>query len=365
MNLSDFLTNIANYEFFRLINKYLRDEIAIFQWELLTRTTAWVGMVALTVLTLWILIQGYRLATGQSREAAMGLVVTALRAALIIGLATSMAKGSPQLYWSLTDGISAAITKTVTGDSDSPYEAIDKNLMLMQMALAGLDQIKTGGDKESEDAKNRARWFTGIGMAGPGVVAGSMLLLNKLAMAMVVGFGPLFILCLLFQATKSLFSKWLLYGLGTMFSLSVLTFTVSLATKVVGAVGVAFLAKWAVSGGNGEGISSMALQQGGVGLVLTTLILTAPPMAAAFFQGTLGQFAPYSAIGSLGSSDAASNANRQGANAQQSYTPPTPSRESSSANSNIQQANQVGTRNSSGEMNSPTSNSGDRGLAQR
>ncbi|SOO17786.1 TrbL/VirB6 plasmid conjugal transfer protein (fragment) [Xanthomonas citri pv. fuscans] len=57
------------------------------------RTTAWVGVMALTVLTLWILIQGYRIVTGQSREAAMGLVVTALRAALIIGLATSMAKG--------------------------------------------------------------------------------------------------------------------------------------------------------------------------------------------------------------------------------------------------------------------------------
>ncbi len=86
----------------------------------------------ITVLTLWIFIQGYRIVTGQSREAAMGLVVTALRAALIIGLATSMAKGSPQLYWTLTDGVSSAITKTVTGDSDSPYEAIDKNLMLMQ-----------------------------------------------------------------------------------------------------------------------------------------------------------------------------------------------------------------------------------------
>ncbi|MEQ7779970.1 type IV secretion system protein [Xanthomonas hortorum] len=254
---------------------------------------------SLTVLTLWILIQGYRIVTGQSREAAMGLVVTALRAALIIGLATSMAQGSSRLYWTLTDGVSHAITKTVTGDSDSPYEAIDKNLMLMQVAMSGLDQIKTGGDEESKDEKDRARWFTGIGMAGPGVVAGSMLLLNKLAMALVVGFGPLFILCLLFQATKSLFSKWLLYGIGTVFSLSVLTFTVSLATKVVGAVGAAFVAKWAMNGGSGEGISSMALQQGGLGLVLTTLIITAPPMAAAFFQGTLGQFTAYSALGQL------------------------------------------------------------------
>ncbi len=70
-------------------------------------------MVSLTVLTLWIFIQGYRIVTGQSREAAMGLVVTALRAALIIGLATSMAKGSPQLYWTLTEGISSVITQTV------------------------------------------------------------------------------------------------------------------------------------------------------------------------------------------------------------------------------------------------------------
>ncbi|MDT7820762.1 type IV secretion system protein [Xanthomonas hortorum] len=212
---------------------------------------------------------------------------------------TSMAQGSPQLYWTLTDGISEAITKTVTGDSDSPYEAIDKNLMLMQVAMTGLDQIQTAGDKNGEDQKTRARWFTGIGMAGPGVVAGSMRLLNKIAMALVVGFGPLFILCLLFQATKSLFSKWLLYGIGTIFSLSVLTFTVSLATKVVGAVGAAFVAKWALNGFTGEGIGSMALQQGGLGLVLTTLIITAPPMAAAFFQGTLGQFTAYSALGQL------------------------------------------------------------------
>jgi type IV secretion system protein VirB6 len=34
-----------------------------------------------------------------------------------------------------------------------------------------------------------------------------------------------------------------------------------------------------------------------MGLILTTLILTAPPMAAVFFQGTLGTFTAYSQIG--------------------------------------------------------------------
>ncbi len=295
----DFLSSLGNYAFFSLINDFLRDEIDIFQWTLLQRTSALIGVVSLTVLTLWIIFQGYRIVTGQSREAAMGLVVTALRASLIIALATSMAEGSSKLYWTLTEGVSQSITQVVTGDSKSPYDAIDKNLGLMQIAMMSIDQIQTAGNQQRDDEKTRARWFTGVGMAGPGVVGGSLLLLNKIGMALFVGFGPLFIMCLLFQATKSLFSKWLLYGLGMVFSLSVLSFTVSLATKVVGAVALAFLVKYAMPGSSGEGISSMALQQGGLGLVMTTLIVTAPPMAAAFFQGTLGQFTAYSALGQL------------------------------------------------------------------
>ncbi|MFA1754004.1 type IV secretion system protein [Xanthomonas campestris] len=332
----------------------------IFQWTLLQRTSALIGIVSLTVLTLWVMFQGYRIVTGQSREAAMGLVVTALRAALIIGLATSMAEGSSKLYWTLTDGVSQSITQVVTGDSESPYDAIDKNLGLMQIAMMSIDQIQTAGNQQRDDEKTRARWFTGVGMAGPGVVGGSLLLLNKIGMALFVGFGPLFIMCLLFQATKSLFSKWLLYGLGMVFSLSVLSFTVSLATKVIGAVAVAFLVKYAMPGNSGEGISSMALQQGGLGLVMTTLIVTAPPMAAAFFQGTLGQFTAYSALGQLdraGQSPAAGRPYEPGAPATDSGRPDSHAR--GGANNVVR--SDTGARSDS----SPPQESGNRGLAQR
>ncbi|WP_407463545.1 type IV secretion system protein [Xanthomonas campestris] len=352
----DFLSSLGNYAFFSLINDFLRDEIDIFQWTLLQRTSALIGIVSLTVLTLWVMFQGYRIVTGQSREAAMGLVVTALRAALIIGLATSMAEGSSKLYWTLTDGVSQSITQVVTGDSESPYDAIDKNLGLMQIAMMSIDQIQTAGNQQRDDEKTRARWFTGVGMAGPGVVVGgSLLLLNKIGMALFVGFGPLFIMCLLFQATKSLFSKWLLYGLGMVFSLSVLSFTVSLATKVIGAVAVAFLVKYAMPGNSGEGISSMALQQGGLGLVMTTLIVTAPPMAAAFFQGTLGQFTAYSALGQLDRANQEPGAGRP-------YQPAEPQRENSQVNDKVQHTAQVNTR-AGGELNAPVANAGSRGAA--
>jgi type IV secretion system protein VirB6 len=93
-----------------------------------------------------------------------------------------------------------------------------------------------------------------------------------------------------------LFGRWLYYGIGTIFSLAVLSVMVTLATDMVIAVAAAF---WTSSllGAGPDGVNSMALQQGGLGLVLTMLILTAPPMAAMFFQGTMGQFVPYSQFG--------------------------------------------------------------------
>jgi type IV secretion system protein VirB6 len=92
-----------------------------------------------------------------------------------------------------------------------------------------------------------------------------------------------------------------------MFSLALLSVMVAIALKMVLAVSAAF---WVgkFTGASTEGINSMALQQGGLGLILTALIVTAPPMAAAFFQGMLGAFTPYTAF----SSDGGARASRDG-----------------------------------------------------
>jgi type IV secretion system protein VirB6 len=52
-----------------------------------------------------------------------------------------------------------------------------------------------------------------------------------------------------------------------------------------------------MTGLGAEGLSNQALQQGGIGLLMTVLIVSVPPLAAAFFQGTVGSFMHYSAFG--------------------------------------------------------------------
>src|SRR3546814_3271089 len=107
--------------------------------------------------------------------------------------------------------------------------------------------------------------------------------------------------------------QWSAWGL----PLALLSVMVAIALKMVLAVAAAF---WVGSftGATTEGINSMALRQGGLGLILTVLIVTAPPMAAAFFQGMLGAFTPYTAFSSDGGARASRDGRWSGGN---SYPP--------------------------------------------
>ena len=306
--------SLGDFVFFRLILDYLRKEIRDFGIDLMGNAMQWVGGIALTLLTLWIFIQGWRIATGQSRDSMMALVTNSLRATLVLMVATSMAMFGSGLHGFLTEDVKKEINLVVTGDSGSPEENIDKNLAWMQVGLSSIDGLDVMGDPTLDSAKTRAMWFVGLGTGGPAIVGGTMLLLYEVALALFIGLGPIFILCLLFDQTKQLFSKWLYYGIGTMFSMAVLSAMVSISLEMVTRVAASFWTTAAAGALLGadftDGMTSQAMQQGGMGLILTTLIMTTPPMAAAFFQGTLGQFTPYGAFGQ--GSIAASNSHPPG-----------------------------------------------------
>ena len=50
--------SIGDFVFFKLILDYLRDRIGKFGFDLMDNMMAWVGGIALTLMTLWVLIQG-------------------------------------------------------------------------------------------------------------------------------------------------------------------------------------------------------------------------------------------------------------------------------------------------------------------
>ncbi len=295
--------SIGDFVFFRLILDFLRDQVAEFGITMLGRTIKWVTGIALTLMTLWVMVQGYRIVTGRSRDSMMVLVTNTARAALIVSVAATMSLFGRNVHDFLTEDLNGLIAVVVTGKDKKPEKQIDESLAWMQVALSSIDALQVHDDAALQQDKSRAQWFIGVGTGGPAITAGAMLLLYQVAMAMFIGLGPIFILCLLFDQTRPLFQRWLLYGIGTMFSMAVLAVMVSIALDMVVRVSEAFWVSALASTyllqdpGSVNGMTSQAMQQGGMGLILSTLILTAPPMAAMFFQGTLGTFAAYPQIG--------------------------------------------------------------------
>ncbi|MGN6152285.1 MAG: type IV secretion system protein [Lysobacteraceae bacterium] len=293
--------SIGDLAYFVLIYDFLHSEIERFGLNMSRSVTVTAGGIALVLLTIWVFFQGLRFVTGQNRESFMAFLMNAMRALLIVSAAMTFATTNSSIYNFLTEDLQGAITAAVTGeDGDDPKSRIDKNLAYMQLGLSSIDVLQISDDPNLYQEKSRDMWLVGVGTAGPAMVGGAMLLMYEVAWALFIGLGPIFILCLLFDVTKSLFQKWLLYGIGTMFSMAVLAAMIAIATKTVLAVAEAFWASsliGSILGTNfNDGMNSMALQQGGIGLLLTVLIISTPPMVANFFQGTLGGFSAYSQI---------------------------------------------------------------------
>jgi type IV secretion system protein VirB6 len=275
-----------------------------------TRTCALVAAVqslrALTagLLKLNILTKGFRLLTGQSREPMIALVASMSRNALIVIAASTMALGGSDLHSIFTDGLLKEVNYMVTGEKESPVSAIDKNLLLTQVVMSAIDNaqgldVSTSGSNVA--SVGMSSLVGALGVSSPAITAGALLLTYQVGLALFISLGPLFILCLIFKQTESLFHKWLLYGIGLLFSMAVLSFMVSLALELNFRIAAGLWASKAITSFLGisgsTGLTSQAMLQGGIGLLLTTLLVTAPAAAAQFFGGTLGQFYHQSVLG--------------------------------------------------------------------
>ena len=174
---------------------------------------------------------------------------------------------------------------------------IDKSLTVAQASMAFINQIDTAENPNLAAQVERAKLFAGAGAAGPGIVTGTMLIIYRVAMALFVGFAPFFILCLMFKKTTPYFSKWLNYGLATMFSSALLAAMASISTDLVRIIAQSQYkySKIAsitgiITGESVTGIFNSAMNQLGLGLMLSTVLIVVPPMAGNWFNGVMGGY---------------------------------------------------------------------------
>ena len=199
----------------------------------------------------------------------------------------------------------------VGGEYASPEAMVDSSLLLMHLIMGAFGSLQAATSNNNDGALANFIMASGVAQGTPAVVAGALLLLNEIALSLAILTAPAFILCLLYDPTKQYFQGWLKFFLGSLLTMAVLSVMVTIglkvmlvyAAKVLGEYGVeAMMAKSANSTESRPGIAQITIMQGGLGLMMSTLMITAPLLVGNLIGSSLG-FNAYSPFGNGGARD--------------------------------------------------------------
>lgn len=295
---------------FEEIRSYIVDLIGQFGYAGLGRMMAFAGAVGTVWLTIWFMVQGYRIATGQSRESLHVFIVRAITVTAIVAVAQGLAifgQDLASLVLDLRNSIALAITG---GEYEDPCKMVGKVLTGMLTLQVAMDLAPVLGPSSGNNLNmaNTLSFITGAGQALPALIAGGLMLLNEIAMHLCLVMAPLCLLAYVFDQTRFMFVTWAKFTVSTLFSMVVITVVTVIALKATIMLGTALLAMDGVSSGLAFAsvttgtlyLRDIATISGGLGMLLTTLILGTPPLMTNFFSGQVGAiFSGYNQVGSV------------------------------------------------------------------
>lgn len=163
------------------------------------------GPTLTILLTLWIAFLGFGLITGRTRLGLSNLTPRMVTLVLVITFATSWV-AFQSVFWNLAVGAPDEIATVLMGTDGSATTIFADKLDVVMLSL----MEASGGDAMD----NSTSIFSPPGLLWSG---GTMLLLGtvgvlatcKIALAILMGLGPIFIIMALFDGTRGLFVGWL------------------------------------------------------------------------------------------------------------------------------------------------------------
>jgi type IV secretion system protein VirB6 len=156
-------------------------------------------------LVLYVLLYGFAILRGAIAEPLTDFAIRSVKLALIYLLATSPAYGdwvTQPLFHTLPDTLARAIAGTPGGDAGSAFDSFFSRAAYL-------------GQKAAREA-NAMNWLpllVSVAVFVIGALAAALgfgiVVLAKVALALLVALGPIFIACALFEATRRYFFGWL------------------------------------------------------------------------------------------------------------------------------------------------------------
>ena len=295
------MDNTENLGFFILIKTYVEILIMKFGDRGLSALSTVLIPSLMSMVTVWLMFEGYRILNGQSREPLNMFLWRGAKMVVIITVASWIMNNPTGLRDWISEHIKNPIASVIVGgEYASPEAMVDSSLLLMHLIMGAFGSLQAATSNNNDGALANFIMASGVAQGTPAVVAGALLLLNEIALSLAILTAPAFILCLLYDPTKQYFQGWLKFFLGSLLTMAVLSVMVTIglkvmlvyATKVLGEYGVGA----AVAGSASQdrpGIAQITIMQGGLGLMMSTLMITAPLLVGNLIGSSLGGFSGY------------------------------------------------------------------------
>lgn len=283
----------SSFDFYEKLFTKLSAGLSTYWQQVAADIAGAITPVATTLLTIYVMLWGWSMMRGVISEPVTDGAGRIIRLALVIGIALNVGRYNTYLadmLWNSPDAL-AGVVASGYSNSNTSMQFLD-NLMGQFYDMGQAYNDKAYANAGITGIPNLSLWCTGLAIWVSGILvtgyAAFLLALSKIAIAILLGVGPLFILMTIFEPTKRFFDSWVGQALNYVF----LVLLTAAAIKLVMTIIQTYLGAPAVIAALADPSINQALPAIVFGIIGVLVMMQLPSMASALGGGV--------AIGTLG-----------------------------------------------------------------
>ena len=250
--------------------------------------------VTTSLLAIYIMLWGWVVMRGMITEPVIDGINRIARLSIIVGMALNIGRYNGYIsdfLWNTPDAMSAYIASGYS-DANTNVQYLD-SLMSQMYDLGDMFWAKANSTSGTLGMPDIGLLIVSILIIGSGVAATGysafLLILSKMALAIILGVGPIFVLLTMFESTKKFFDVWIGQALNYVF----LVMLTAAAVKLILAILQAYLTDVTQGGVLVDPSVNQALPAIVFSLIAVLVMMQLPSIASSLGGGV--------AIGTLGS----------------------------------------------------------------
>jgi type IV secretion system protein VirB6 len=249
-------------------------------WNTLTVVAGGAGLAAVAI---WIIVNGYLVVSGASREPLTAYILKSLRVFAFMLLATGTAALNGDLRAEVT-WFRDVFGTAITGNATSIWTQLDNNLNAMGVAVAGVALLTgIGGNAAPGNGDAGETWVTfatTVAVGAPVVTLCVTVLTLEAAILLGSALAPIFFFLGIFQRFAEWPWSWVKFMFATIVSASVMA---ALSTTALG-VFAGFLGTTVALFALGMGMTTVAGALAVGGILVSALMISIPSMVMRLFS---------------------------------------------------------------------------------